>query len=182
MKRAKLPSGTRTFKLENEYASIKVDLSDQYPETVCIQFVSEVVLTDISKLTHENILQYLSELFHKTGSTLFATCSSVLNEKLLPSELKRDVIIITPDAEDNPDYYIKKARKGMGFIFKYELYIHTSNCLIPESCEIKFHPKHGYKQTEETENLISFCSAIINSQILTNNDKFKSKLFSRNRK
>ena len=180
--RKKLPSGTRVFKAENKYASAKVELTEQFPETICIEFVSEYQLTDISHLTTENVLGYVRDLFHQTGSTLFAVHSKMLNQKLLPSELKRDVIIITPEAADNADYYFKKIKSGRGLLFRFELYIHTSNCLEPDSCQLKFHPGYEDRQTEETNNLIEFCHAMINSQILTNNKKFKSKIFSRNRK
>lgn len=178
----KLPTGTRIFKAENEYASIKVELAEQFPQTICIEFVSEVQLTDKSYFTTENVLGAVRELFHQTGSTLFAVHSKVLNQKLLPSELKKDVIIITPEANDNSDYYFKKIRDNKGLLLKVEMYIHTSNCLEPDSCSLKFHPGYQHKQTEETNILIDFCNQIINSQILTNNNKFKSKLFSRNRK
>lgn len=175
-------SSTRTLKLENEYGSVKIDSINKHPQTISLEFVTNITIKNDKSINHDNIVEYLSELYSKTSSTIFARNHHHLNDCLLHPSLRNDVIIINQFIdEESKGYLLGKIKKKKAFIFKFEIYIHTSNCIEPNSCFIKF-CKQEYKNNENTKCLIDFCEKVLTDELLVNNEKFYAKILQRNRK
>jgi hypothetical protein len=170
----KTQSGSRYLALKSEWAGAEV-ITDSNPQTICIEFQSEVFFKPNNKITLDNILSYINDCFRQSGNSLFTQCATELRENVYPKQLRNDIIIIFKTVEGNNDYYFNKFSKLKSIFFRFEIYIHTSNCLQKDSCQIKFFPDQPSRENEDTKSVRNFCNKIINSEVISNNKFFFSK-------
>jgi hypothetical protein len=180
-----IEAGVNYLELKNEYCSARVDAFNQYPETISIEFLSAITISqqEVDKLSSENVVGYLEELYAETASRVISSNFKYLDDQIAPPALRKDIILITKNFKDerNDDFYFKKIKKEGYLTFKFELYIHTINAIQPNTLSVRFFNDQE-KENNSILSLRDFVEAVLSSEIITNNEKFSAKLFSRNRK
>jgi hypothetical protein len=180
-----IEAGVNYLELENEYSSAKVDVFGHFPETISIEFLSAITISqqEVDKLSPETVVAYLESLFAETASRVIASNFKYLDDQIAPSSLRNDIILITKSFKDerNDDFYMKKLRKEGYLTFKFEVYIHTINAIQPNTLSVRFFND----QERESDSILSlrdFIQGVMSSPILTNNEKFKAERFVRGKK
>lgn len=179
--RNKKPSGKNELRIESHYGVINITGFNHNPETICIDFVSAMFFKKTEDFTFDNVMEKINEIFHLTASILVASNIHHLNENIAPKELRKDILIIPGELDDERGggvYQLNKMKKGKGVIYKFGIYIHTKNAIKPNSVQIKFFDNQE-EESGDVKSIRDFCYALLNSPILIYSDKFTSKKFVR---
>lgn len=179
--RFKSPSGRNEARIESDYGVINIIGFNHHPQTINIDFVSSVRFKNIDEFTFDNVMDNINEIFHLTASTLVASNIHHLNENIAPHELRKDILIIPGELDDERGggiYQLNKMKKGKGVIYKFGVYIHTKNALTPDSVNIKFFDDQE-EESDDVQSIRDFCYGILNSPILTDNSTITSEKFVR---
>jgi hypothetical protein len=182
MPKIKAKTGVNYLELSNEYCSAKIDVIGHHPETIFIEFLSAITISqeEVKELEPCTVIPYLEGIFNETASRIISSNFKALDEQVAPPSLRNDIIIITKSFSDdhNDDFYIKKMQRGGSLNFKFEVYIHSVNALHPNTLDIRFFDDQEM-ENDAVLSLRDFCDAVMNSPILINNKKFKAEKFVR---